>query len=267
MREKDFAEKSLTHTLEEQAWFYNQRWAQAGGERSSLELKRVQFFRANLEHLRKRLGRLLRIVDLGCGRGLYASLAADFGHVEAVDLSSTGIESAKKNFPGPTYHVGNVFDFHTDVPKDVVISSEVIEHVEDQAGYIFKCYQLLADNGILLLTMPNRRAARWYWKVSSHKHIAQPLEKWLSPRQIHKLLLPYFRVEYLASCDPAYSRIGIMHVINSVKLNYVFSLIGFEGILGRWWERIGFGLYLFIRARKHLGTQSLNRYGFDSYSR
>ena len=242
----------LEHSIEEQAQFYNKRWAQGGSKLTRLDLKRVQFFRTNLAHLRKSLGRPLRIVDLGCGRGQYAGLATEFGHVEAVDISPRGIEIAGKQNPGPSYHVGDVFDFQTDVPNDVVISSEVIEHVEDQAGYIAKCSQLLNTNGVLLLTTPNRKAGRWFWKVSSHKTIAQPIENWVSPKDVRELLAPCFREDYLATHDFAYSRVGIMHIINSVKLNYVFSLISFDDILGRLWEKANFGLYIFVKATKNV---------------
>jgi 2-polyprenyl-3-methyl-5-hydroxy-6-metoxy-1,4-benzoquinol methylase len=50
-------------------------------------------------------GRLLKVVDLGCGNGYVAWRIAEQGHsVTGIDVSSDGIEIARASFPLISYH-------------------------------------------------------------------------------------------------------------------------------------------------------------------
>ena len=81
------------------------------------------------------------------------------GELHGSDLSPTGIEIARKTFPNINFFLADgqslYSDFLTTVgPVDVVISTEVIEHVYDPRGFLRNCYDLLKPGGIIILTTP-----------------------------------------------------------------------------------------------------------------
>ena len=104
-------------------------------------------------------GRQLRILDLGCGNGNVASRIAELGHsVTGVDVSTTGIDTARASFPGVSYHLGSVYDedlvSKTGGLFECVVSLEVVEHLFFPKRLFEQSYQLLAKEGVLIVSTP-----------------------------------------------------------------------------------------------------------------
>jgi 2-polyprenyl-3-methyl-5-hydroxy-6-metoxy-1,4-benzoquinol methylase len=100
----------------------------------------------------------LRIIDLGCGNGYLAGLLANLGHkVIALDSSGDGIKIAKEAYPLVDFHCLSLYE---DIEKtvgasfDVVIASEVIEHLYDPRTFLRIAYNILKPGGKLLLSTP-----------------------------------------------------------------------------------------------------------------
>ncbi len=94
----------------------------------------------------------LRILDVGCGYGyLVHSLRRESHRALGIDISSKAIETANKNF-------GNYFSISsTPAGKyDLIIATEIIEHVQDPRGFIQQLMESLNPNGALLITTPNK---------------------------------------------------------------------------------------------------------------
>lgn len=103
------------------------------------------------------------ILDIGCGAGtisLYLASTYNKSKVTGIDISSIAIaacqESAKR------LQLNNIIyrqmDFPTKIPKekyDIIVCLEVIEHLEDDYLVIKKMYELLNDNGIIILSTPS----------------------------------------------------------------------------------------------------------------
>jgi 2-polyprenyl-6-hydroxyphenyl methylase/3-demethylubiquinone-9 3-methyltransferase len=75
------------------------------------------------------------------------------------DFSTTGIEIARQNFPGINFSLGDAESVPEDLAKlagqfDVVLNTEVIEHVYNPRGLLKTCYSLLKPGGRLVLTTP-----------------------------------------------------------------------------------------------------------------
>lgn len=104
------------------------------------------------------VGKSLRIVDLGCGNGYFASLLAERGHdVVALDNSADGIRIASEACPKVTFHCVSVYDDlvgKVGSGYDVVVASEVIEHLFDPRAFLENARTLLAPAGQLILTTP-----------------------------------------------------------------------------------------------------------------
>lgn len=99
------------------------------------------------------------VVDLGCGNG---SLLAQFRQYDwelhGFDMSSSGIEEASHAYSGIPFACA---DLTTDLSShplvgrcDLVISTEVIEHVFLPRLYIRNCFSFLKPGGILIISTP-----------------------------------------------------------------------------------------------------------------
>ena len=100
-----------------------------------------------------------RVADVGCGAGLLSEpLRRLGGDVSAVDAAPETIHAARAHAEGQgleiDYRVGGLDVLEG--PFDLVVSLEVIEHAADPRAFVFGLAPLLADDGLLILSTPNR---------------------------------------------------------------------------------------------------------------
>lgn len=99
------------------------------------------------------------ILDLGCGAGTYLThpVAARFPgiRVVGVDSDEASIVYARQTFPLPNLEFCRFDQLRDGERFDMVIASEVIEHVEDPVTFLADIRARLNPDGVLLLTMPN----------------------------------------------------------------------------------------------------------------
>lgn len=102
-----------------------------------------------------------RAVDVGCGAGLLAEPLARLGaDVTALDAAAENIAAAKLHAGGQ----GLAIDYRTggvealDGRYDLVTSMEVIEHVADVPAFVAGLAGALAEDGLLVMSTPNRTA-------------------------------------------------------------------------------------------------------------
>ena len=102
-----------------------------------------------------------KAADVGCGGGLLAEPLARLGaEVVAVDAAAETIEVARAHALGQgleiDYRVGGVEQLSGRF--DLVTSLEVVEHVADVRAFVTGLADALADDGLLILSTPNRTA-------------------------------------------------------------------------------------------------------------
>jgi 2-polyprenyl-3-methyl-5-hydroxy-6-metoxy-1,4-benzoquinol methylase len=103
-----------------------------------------------------------RILEIGCGNGNISTVLASFGHeVLAIDMSEDCIRYAtdlkeKLNLKTLSIKMLNATEIHSSVePFDVVICSEILEHLDAPESVVSKAYSVLRPGGILIVTVPN----------------------------------------------------------------------------------------------------------------
>lgn len=100
----------------------------------------------------------LKIFDAGCGNGYTAGYFLSKGYeVTGCDASKQGVELASKSYPSGKFQVASVYD---DLPEkfgnewNVILSTEVIEHLYNPRLYAKNLYNILDENGCLIITTP-----------------------------------------------------------------------------------------------------------------
>jgi len=101
----------------------------------------------------------IRVLDVGCGNGslLAIPLAQEGLDVTGVDLHGSSIAHAQRlasGLPNAHFVTGAVGDL-ADPAFDVVILSEVLEHVHDPETLLLASLTRLKPNGIAVITVPN----------------------------------------------------------------------------------------------------------------
>lgn len=104
-------------------------------------------------------------LDIGCGTGTLSFYLASKGYiVSGIDISKKAIEACKKNAKQLGFEKETRFEkmeFPSYTPKgkfNLVICSEIIEHIKDDEKALRKIYNLLTPKGILLLSTPSENA-------------------------------------------------------------------------------------------------------------
>jgi GT2 family glycosyltransferase/SAM-dependent methyltransferase len=104
-----------------------------------------------------------RVLDLGSGEGFGASIlaAGEETEVVGIDLDERTVEHAQLNWAGPrtSFKVGNALDLSEfeDGSFGAVVAFEVIEHVDEQERVLAEVARVLADDGVLIISTPDRR--------------------------------------------------------------------------------------------------------------
>ena len=152
-------------------------------------------------------------VDVGCGDGYVARKIANessflhfigvdafWDHVRFIDAENAYDESAKRVEPV----MGNVYAIPIkDGAADLVICSEVVEHLTDDARALAELHRVLAPGGVLILATPNGAPLphRLVWALRGKRppDVSDPLPvKGTAPdSQLHGHInvqdLPYWR--------------------------------------------------------------------------
>jgi 2-polyprenyl-3-methyl-5-hydroxy-6-metoxy-1,4-benzoquinol methylase len=239
--------------------YYNRRFgreATAGYAPQAEERLRWGCIRkAVLQHPAAAAGKA-EILDFGCGRGWMSALLAECGNVTGADLSNEAIEQARSRYPGIEFVcIDASDDLHDTLHRrfDVVVSSEVIEHVLKQEDYMQNTISVLKPGGLLVLTTPN---GRWidHFYYRGRSSWAQPYELWLTAGQLRGiargaldgLTIRSFNAQWVFDL-PSF---GWPHFLGNRFLRAFLTLTGLKTAYLRLLERKGYGINLLFVGRK-----------------
>ncbi|KAG0200110.1 Hexaprenyldihydroxybenzoate methyltransferase, mitochondrial [Mortierella sp. GBA30] len=173
----------------------------------------------------------LSILDVGCGGGLLAEALARLGaNVTGLDASIENVEMARihaKKDPLLNGGAPGSLEYHHQTAEklleqgqqfDVVCSLEVIEHVDNPAGFLKVLGQLVKPNGDLILSTVSRTPMSYFLTIFCAEHLLKMVpvgthhwSKYIMPEELQA------GVEDLAKCQ----------VLN-------IQGIGFNPLSGQW---------------------------------
>lgn len=118
--------------------------------------------------LRTRLSTQSTVLDLGCGSGTFATLAATMAaSVVAIDGSAEMLKLARAS--ADQHGLSNIMfvqarleemSSFVSAPVDVIVCSSVFEYLADPSSFLKSCRNCLKPSGILLVSVPD--AGNWY---------------------------------------------------------------------------------------------------------
>ena len=94
-----------------------------------------------------------RILDVGCGDGLFFNRLAEFGEVEGVEPSA---ELVNPGNPHRSLIYNCLFDknFQPEKPYSLILMLDVLEHLENPVLALGHAMELLAPGGMVVITVP-----------------------------------------------------------------------------------------------------------------
>lgn len=123
--------------------------------------KRVDFI---ADVLKKSFPLTARVLDVGCGNGVISRHLGRMGYdVLGIDVSDRTIEKARTIAPLPNvrFMKKSAEELVASGEKyDIVICSEVLEHLNDPGKLLKVLYLTLEDRGKLIVTVPNGKGPR-----------------------------------------------------------------------------------------------------------
>jgi len=125
-------------------------------------LKKLEFIVEILCSLGREPGEV-RVLDVGCGNGSLALPVASLGYqVVGVDVDAGSIEHAQKvnTFPNARFEAVDGDGFDPGERFDLVICSEVLEHLHEPMPLIRTIARAMNDDGLAIITVPNGQGLR-----------------------------------------------------------------------------------------------------------
>ena len=144
----------------------------------------------------------LRVLDIGCGGGLVSEPMARLGaEVVSVDASEANIKTAMTHAEASglkiDYRVGTAEGLieSGELPFDIVLNLEVVEHVADPAQFLSDTSHLVKPGGFMLVATINRTAKAFALAIVGAEYVLRWLprgthefDKFLKPREIEEAL-------------------------------------------------------------------------------
>jgi SAM-dependent methyltransferase len=194
-----------------------------------------------------------RILDVGCGDGQLLQFLGGqgYGHCRGIEVNPARAANARKR--GLTVH-GDLAAAAADSPDgyDIIFLWHVLEHVEQPMAFLDAIIGLLAEGGVLVVSVPNhdsiqtRLLGRWSSLPDYGRHL------WFHPAGYGRWLagaLPGYRVEDLPNYNLEYELFGWVDSLASAtarRINFVHQTLkkGEGGLLTRLGGLALAGLYL-----------------------
>lgn len=115
---------------------------------------RKSIIRQHLQKIASRLGKIESIMDIGCGSGGNLEVLAEFGGVIGVEPSSVLADRSRSR--GVASQVYELPAWQLDETHSVNLFTmfDVLEHIEDDVGFLTQLKQNASPNHTLLLSVP-----------------------------------------------------------------------------------------------------------------
>ncbi len=201
--------------------------------------ERILYRYQNLGSLKSILDKK-KILDLGCGGGILSeSLAELGGNVFAIDKSKKLINTAKNRAAKKNldikYECAEINNLSKKKLKfDIIISLEVVEHVDNLKFFLLETFKCLNKNGLIIFSTINRSKISYLTTILLAERILKLVpnnthewDKYVKPEEIITFSKKYnCKLDKITGLLPFPSLNGFKWLrVENIKSNYIISLI------------------------------------------
>ena len=189
-------------------------------------------FGSDAEGFRPLAGRCA--LDVGCGAGLLCEPLARLG------ANVTGLDAAPENIAAAKAHAGpqglnidyrnQAIETLGDTGFDLVTSLEVIEHVDDPEAFVEGLSRAMADDGLMILSTPNRTSKSKLLLVEMAEMMGQiprgthDHDKFFTPQELEKLLAGN-GLKVIDTTGINFKPLSGFELSDNIALNYLMTII------------------------------------------
>lgn len=176
-----------------------------------------------------------RILENGCGVGMYVEHLSPFGgEVIGLEYDFERAADARGNSP----HIINAAGEFLPLPTstfDLILSHEVIEHVQDDRAAIHEMIRALKPGGHVLIFCPNRgypfETHGIYWK--SKYYFGNKLFVNYLPRALRNKLAPHVRVYSKRDLQKLFDGLPVKFIERTIIFGAYDNIISRFGSMGK----------------------------------
>lgn len=118
----------------------------------------------------KSVGGRAKVLDIGCGEGLFAELATALADVDyyGLDISKEAVRRAElRTVKSAEFFIGNAEEFETEERFDIIMSAGAIHHFKDAVRLLKHHSKFLKPGGVFIVSL---------WRYGHNGKIWQRLE-------------------------------------------------------------------------------------------
>ena len=175
------------------------------------------------------------ILENGCGVGMYVEHLSPFGGtVIGLEYDFERVAEARKNSPRIINGAGEFLPLPSST-FDLILSHEVIEHVQDDRGAVCEMIRALKPGGRVVLFAPNRgypfETHGIYWKGKyyfGNKFFVNYL-----PRALRNKLAPHVRVYSSQDLQTLFRDLPVKFIARTIVFGAYDNIISRFGPLGK----------------------------------
>jgi len=139
------------------------------------EMSRKETFKNDLKNIRKIYSKSGRLLDIGCGYGLFLDTAKEAGYdAEGIEISKYSYEYCKSKNHKVHNNVLGECNFENE-SFDLITMWDLIEHLEDPSSFLKDVNRILNRDGLVVISTPNigslfakARGRSWWCIVRMH---------------------------------------------------------------------------------------------------
>lgn len=185
-------------------------------------------------------GKRGRLLDIGCGPGLFLKHAQDYFETYGIDISKWAIKEARINTPKSRLYCGDALVEIKKFPKDnflVITAFDFLEHMGYPHYLIRHVFKILSAEGIFVLSVPNlsslgRKIKEQNWvgfREETHQSILEK-SSWINLLEKNNFDILKVTYDYLWDVPYFCRRCQWLEILFLKASTYLLNLLGINVI-------------------------------------